>query len=176
MTRDFSLSSLKWIVFSSRKQQSKFLFISKPERIPLGVPVKHRCFMFLKWALEAWLCFSDQGRVQSSTIRGGGFGGNVEVTMGSLGWKKRSSYLKELKILIKKIKKKVKTSSCVVSALIPFKFLTETFSLRKSWGDNWHWHCIPSYLAKWTVPWIGRHRPVWYPTVVDQVYRNQAIE
>lgn len=63
MTRDFSLSSLKLIVFSSRKQQSRFLFISKPDRIPLGVPVKHRCFMFLKWALEAWVCFSDQGRV-----------------------------------------------------------------------------------------------------------------
>lgn len=87
MTRDSLLSSLKWIVFF-RNWLSRFLFISQPEKNPLGVPVKHRCFMFLKCASEAWLCFPDQGRVRSSTIKGCGFEGNVEVKMGSLGWKK----------------------------------------------------------------------------------------
>ncbi len=61
MTRDFSLSSLKWIVFSFRKKLSTFLFISKPERNPLRVSVKHRRFMFLKWAFGGLAMFSWSG-------------------------------------------------------------------------------------------------------------------
>jgi len=79
--------------------------------------------MFLIWALEARLCFSDQGRVQSSTIRGGGFGGNVKVKMSLLGWKKKhSSYSKELKILItknKSINQSIMTSQFSDSIQIP---------------------------------------------------------
>ncbi len=152
MTRDFSLSSLKWIVFSFRKKLSTFLFISKPERNPLGVSVKHRRFMFLKWAFGGLAMFSWSG--ESSVEK-------KEEDLGAMlrlkwaHWSGINSFqLIESNINNKEVWKLIRRSQYFYPIHIP----NRNFCPRENWSDNWqHVIIFPSnpmpgrtVLDQWT--------------------------
>ncbi len=156
MTRDFSLSSLKWIVFSFRKKLSTFLFISKPERNPLGVSVKHRRFMFLKWAFGGLAMFSWSGE------------SSVEKTEEDLGamlrlkwahWSGINSFqLIESNINNKEVWKLIRRSQYFYPIHIPNRKLLTLRELK--WQHVTVSHPILCLAKRF---WISGHRPVWHP-------------